>query len=70
MPVVGPGALFTGTTMNIIICVFRRNRPRVPGKSSTSWSEATLARTLYSQVVGMGKGELILRRDSPLRQSR
>ena len=51
-------------------CVFRRNRPRVPGMSSTSRSEATLARTLYTQVVGMGKGESTLRRDSPRRLSR
>jgi hypothetical protein len=53
-----------------VVCVFRRNRPRVPGMSSTSRSEATLARTLYTQVVGMGKGESTLRRDSPRRLSR
>ena len=51
-------------------CVFRRNRPRVPGMSSTSRSEATPARTLYTQVVGIGKGESTLRRDSPRRLSR
>jgi len=34
---------------------------------STRRSEATLARSLYHQVVGMGKGESILRRDSPLK---
>jgi hypothetical protein len=36
---------------------------------STHRSEATLARSLFHQVVGVGKGESVLRRDSPLRAS-
>jgi hypothetical protein len=59
------------------ICVMYEGMMRIPMKSSTcsghavhSSERSDASKIIILQVVGMGKGESVLRRDSPLRASR